>query len=121
MKTVIVLGKGSLAIQVAEWFLGSPDHALVLVVPVLPEPTWTDSLAEWCRSRRVPVVESGHYADIPNVRDEGWKVDLAISIFYDKIIKNWFIEKCERILNLHNGPLPRYRGVSPISFPRGPP
>ena len=116
MKTVIVLGKGSLAIQVAEWFRRSPDHALLLVVPVMPEPKWTDSLAGWCRSRGVPMVESGHYVDIPNVRRGDWGVDLAFSVFYDKIIKSWFIGKCGRILNLHNGPLPRYRGVSPINW-----
>jgi methionyl-tRNA formyltransferase len=37
-------------------------------------------------------------------------------VFYDKIIKEWFITHCARILNLHNGPLPRYRGVSPINW-----
>ena len=47
---------------------------------------------------------------------EGWTTDLAVSIFYDRIIKDWFIRKCHRILNLHNGPLPRYRGVSPINW-----
>lgn len=116
MRTVIVLGKGSLAIQLVEWFLRSPDYTLRLVVPVMPEPKWTDSLAGWCRSRGVLVVESGHYADIPNVRDGDWRIDLAFSVFYDKIIKSWFIEKCGRILNLHNGPLPQYRGVSPINW-----
>jgi methionyl-tRNA formyltransferase len=116
MKTVVVLGKGTLAIQVADWFLRSPDHALRLVVPVIPEPRWTDSLAAWCRAHGVPVVESGHYADIPSARHGDWRVDLAFSVFYDKIVKSWFIEKCGRILNLHNGPLPRYRGVSPINW-----
>jgi len=116
MKTVIVLGKGTLAIQVAEWFLQAPEYVLNLVVPVMPEPKWTDSLAGWCRNRGVPMVESGHYADIPDVRDADWRADLAFSVFYDKIIKSWFIEKCGRILNLHNGPLPRYRGVSPINW-----
>ena len=116
MRSVVLLGKGALAIQVAEWFLRSPDYTLRLVVPVMPEPQWTDSLVGWCRTRGVPAVESGHYADIPNVRDADWRVDLAFSVFYDKIIKSWFIEKCGRILNLHNGPLPRYRGVSPINW-----
>jgi methionyl-tRNA formyltransferase len=37
-------------------------------------------------------------------------------VFYDKIIKAWFIARCAQILNLHNGPLPRYRGVSPINW-----
>ena len=41
---------------------------------------------------------------------------MAISIFYGKIIKKDFIEKCEKIINLHNAPLPKYRGVRPINW-----
>jgi hypothetical protein len=77
-RRVILLGKGTLAVRAAEWFLASPRHRLELVVPVIPEPAWTDSLAAFCREQGVPVVD--------------------------------------RILNLHNGPLPRYRGVSPINW-----
>lgn len=116
MKRVIVLGKGTLAIQVAEWFHKSPDYKLERVVPVMPEPKWTDSMVAWCQKNGIPIVESGHFKDIPNVQDADWKVDLAFSVFYDKIIKGWFIQKCNRILNLHNGPLPKYRGVSPINW-----
>ena len=39
-----------------------------------------------------------------------------MSIFYDKIIKKDFIDKCKKIINLHNAPLPKYRGVSPINW-----
>lgn len=116
MKRVILLGKGELAIRAAEWFLQSKDHDLVAVVPVMPEPKWAPSLTAFCKSRSVNIIESGHYKDLPGVREDGWKIDLAVSIFYDKIIKDWFIRKCDRILNLHNGPLPRYRGVSPINW-----
>ena len=41
---------------------------------------------------------------------------LVFSVFYDKIIKDWFIRKCNKILNLHNAPLPKYRGVQPINW-----
>jgi len=115
-RTVIVLGKGTLAIRIADWFYRSPDYHLTQVVPVIPEPTWTDSLTEWAREHGVPVVASGHYRDIEGVHDESWRVDLAMSVFYGHIIRPWFIAKCERIWNLHNGPLPRYRGVSPINW-----
>ena len=116
MKTVVVLGKGDLAIRVAEWFFRSGKYRLTAVVPVMPEPTWAPSFASWARENGVPVIESGHYKDLPNVSGEDWRVDLAMSVFYDKIIKAWFIDKCKRIINLHNGPLPRYRGVSPINW-----
>jgi methionyl-tRNA formyltransferase len=64
----------------------------------------------------VPTIESGHYKDLPDVSTAGWSTDLAMSVFYDKIIKAWFIDKCKQIINLHNGPLPKYRGVSPINW-----
>lgn len=116
MKNVIVLGKGDLAIRVANWFLESPEYRLARIVPVIPEPAWAPSLQSWAQVRALPVVSSGHYKDLPGVMEPDWRVDLAISVFYDKIIKDWFIRKCDRILNIHNGPLPRYRGVSPINW-----
>jgi len=116
MQGVIVLGKGDLAIRVAGWFLQSPDYKLQAVVPVIPEPSWTPSFQTWAGAKNLPIVSTGHYKDIERVSHEDWKVDLAVSIFYDKIIKEWFIKKCGRILNLHNGPLPKYRGVSPINW-----
>lgn len=116
MKTVVVLGKGDLAIHVSTWFLRSSDYELLAIVPVIPEPTWTQSLAAWARANDVPVVGSGHYKDLPQLSKSGETIDLAVSVFYDKIIKAWFIEKCERCINLHNGPLPKYRGVSPINW-----
>lgn len=113
---VVLLGKGSLAIRIGEWFRTSPRFELVQVVPVVPEPTWTDSLSAWAEEHGVPVVASGRYRDIPGVISDDWRVDLALSVFYGDIIRPWFIAKCERIWNLHNGPLPRYRGVSPINW-----
>lgn len=114
--TVVLLAKGDLAIRVADWFLRSEKYQLQAIVPVIPEPTWAPSLADWARAKGVPVIESGHYRDLPGVADPGWSVDLAVSVFYDRIIKAWFIDKCKKIINLHNGPLPKYRGVSPINW-----
>lgn len=116
MKSAILMGKGKLACQIADWFLASVDYDLELVIPVMPEPTWTESLAKWCRSHAVRYVKSGDYRDIPQVTDASWTVDLGMSIFYDKILPGWFIDKSNRLLNLHNGPLPRYRGVNPINW-----
>jgi methionyl-tRNA formyltransferase len=112
---VTLLGKGTLGVRVAEWFHASTAFELAWVVPVMPEPTWTDSLAGWAREHDVPVVESGDFRDLPALADDG-RLELAFSVFYDKILPAWFIDRCDRILNLHNGPLPRYRGVSPINW-----
>lgn len=115
MRTTVVMGKGELAIRVANWFLQSSEYELCTVVPVVPEPRWAPSLKDWALENGVPVVESGHYKDISQLAGSE-KIDLAVSIFYDKIIREWFINKCNKIINLHNGPLPEYRGVSPINW-----
>lgn len=113
MKTVVVLGKGDLAIRVAGWFHASPGHDLVRVIPVVPEPEWTGSLSAWAGEHDVPLVESGHWRDLPA---ELGTIDLGFSVFYDKILRQEFIDRFGRLLNLHNGPLPRYRGVTPVNW-----
>lgn len=115
-KQVILLGKGTLAVKVATWLMASPEHELACVVPVMPEPAWTGSLTAWATTNGVPVVDSGHYKDLPGVDSSEWSCELGISVFYDKIIRGWFIDKCERLVNIHNSPLPKYRGVSPINW-----
>jgi methionyl-tRNA formyltransferase len=116
MQTVVVLGKGDLAIRVADWFRQSEKYQLIGVVPAVPEPTWAPSFAGWGRTHGIQVIESGHYKNLADVLNTDWTLDLAVSVFYDKIIKAWFIDKCKKIINLHNGPLPKYRGVSPINW-----
>ena len=112
-KSAIVLGKGSLAIRIADWFLGSADYELTGVVPVVPEPGWTDSLIAWARANHVPYAEDGHWAELAA---DGPLADLGISVFYDRIIPAEAIARFDRLLNLHNSPLPRYRGVNPINW-----
>lgn len=107
-----VLGKGELAIRIAEWFRTSPDHALERLVPVIPEPTWTDSLLGWGQRNGVETIDSGDYRDIP----PDASLELVMSVFYDRILDARFLRRCGRALNLHNAPLPRYRGVSPINW-----
>ena len=70
-KSVVVLGKGDLAIKVAQWFHRSPDYDLVAIVPTVPEPAWSASFMEWARGAAVPVIESGRYMDLVKI---GWKV-----------------------------------------------
>ena len=109
MNNIVLLGKGSLAIKIAEWF--SKNKNLVYVVPDMPEPCWTDSLTGWCIDNDINFLESGNYEDLPDI-----KIDLAMSVFYGKIFKKDFIDRCENIINLHNSPLPKYRGVRPINW-----
>ena len=108
-KDITLLGKGDLCVKVADWLVKN-HYPLTRVVPVIPEPTWCPSLSQWALRKNIEIVKSGDYRDI-----EG-KVGLAFSIFYEKIINQTFIDKCDTIINLHNSPLPKYRGVRPINW-----
>ncbi len=116
MKKVILMGKGILAIKIAKWFNENPNYELKLIVPVVPEPIWTDSLIDWSKQNDVEYIKTGNYQEILEINNEDWKIDLVFSVFYDKIIKDFFIKKFSKILNLHNAPLPKYRGVNPINW-----
>ena len=47
VKSVVVLGKGSLAVKIAQYFYSSKDFSLLGIVPVMPEPKWTNSFSNW--------------------------------------------------------------------------
>ncbi len=111
MTDVILLGKGELCVRILRWFLDRPEWHVQAVVPVIPEPDWTESLVERTATWGIPLVYSGDYHDLP----EG-AVDLVLSVFYDRILSAEFIASHRRVLNLHNSPLPKYRGVSPIKL-----
>lgn len=104
----VLFGRGGLAIQVTPWLLDSPDHDFVSEVPAARESTWLSSLRKWVTQAGVAVVESGRYRNLPEPVGGRW--GLALSVFCDRTIRQSFIDKGARILNVHNGPLPRYRG-----------
>ena len=106
------LGKGALAIKACGWFKASPEYKLLAVVADIPEPTWTESVSEWAIQNEIALITTGNYKDL----SEALNIDLAVSIFYGKIIKEDFINRCGDIINLHNSPLPKYRGVRPINW-----
>ena len=106
---IVLLGKGDLAVSIADWLFYN-SYTIDKVVPVIPEPDWCSSLSEWAMKKSIKVVSSGDY------KDAGPAIDIAISIFYEKIISQEFIDRCGKIINLHNSPLPKYRGVRPINW-----
>ena len=110
-QSVVILGKGRLAIRICEWFILNNKYKIASVVPVTPEPEWCDSLTAWCDLNNLPLTKDGDYKNIPD-----GDIDLAVSVFYDKIIDKNFIDRCKKIINVHNSPLPKYRGVRPINW-----
>ncbi|HLF72029.1 MAG TPA: formyltransferase family protein, partial [Dehalococcoidia bacterium] len=78
--------------------------------------TWTVSLRDWAVERGVEAVASGRVEDTPGAREPGWSVDLVVSVTYNRILKEAFLRRAGKALNIHNGSLPQYRGVNPINW-----
>jgi methionyl-tRNA formyltransferase len=115
MRSVIVLGEGELVIRIAEWFRSTDRYKLRAIIPVIPEPEWAPSFIAWGNTNNIKVVESGHYKDVFALL-KITSLDVIVSVAYNKVLPEWFITKCGRALNIHGGPLPEYRGVSPINW-----
>jgi methionyl-tRNA formyltransferase len=109
-KTVVVLGKGSLAIKIADYFNSAEEFNLLGIIPVLPEPEWSDSFISWAVNRNVEIL------NFENLTSSKQSIDLGFSCYFDKILGEKEIEVFSTILNLHNAPLPKYRGVNPINW-----
>jgi hypothetical protein len=108
---VVLLGKGVLAGRIADWLCENEQYQLLCVVPNNPCSHWTLRLEDWAKGKNVAVIESGRAADVPP-----GPIDLAISVTYEKILQPDWIARCRKAINIHNGPLPEYRGVNPINW-----
>ena len=113
---VVLLGNGEVAVRIGDWLLQRDDYELTCVVPTVPETSASDSLIRWCSVRGIPLVESGHFGDIPGIDAGGPVADLALCVGYEEPLTPQLVAKVGRCLNLHNGALPRYRGDSPINW-----
>lgn len=113
VRRVAVLGKGGLAVRACELVAAAEDMVLDAVVPVADEPDWDVALsaqvaARWPDARLVSGGDWHPLAEDPP--------DLLLSVLYDRIIGPELFERCGRAVNLHPGPLPRYRGVRPVNW-----
>ncbi len=107
--TYYIFGKGNLAVKCLDFLMKNIEKKNIVVIPEVPEPTWTDSLIKYCTQVNVKTVNF-------NELKIGNGNNIGISIYFSKIFKNDFIKKFDYFVNLHNGPLPRYRGVNPINW-----
>jgi len=92
------------------------DHLLrnnlknIFVIPEVPEPKWMDSVFEHCKKRNIKVID---FKDIYKYMDRN---SVGYSIYFSKIFKQDLISSFNYLVNLHNGPLPKYRGVNPVNW-----
>lgn len=111
IRGVWVFGKGRLAIETAKLANSLPQYVLKGVVPVRNEPDWDLSFRSWG-------IEFG--CDVMDIDD--WRQatthsrDIGLSIYFDELFKPSDIARLDTFLNLHNSPLPKYRGMRPINW-----
>ncbi len=105
---ILILGKGQLAIDVCRHLQIQGSN--LIVIPVDPEPTWAPSLSEYCLREKIPTLTWEKF------RLEENRYPVGVSVFFDKIFKPTDISKFKLLLNIHNAPLPKYRGVNPINW-----
>lgn len=108
MYKYLVFGRGDLAIFVLEYL--KSKNVLMGFVPDLPEPEWQESVVEFCRNNSIEMFEYENLEEIIGTNIIG------VSIYFRKIFRLGLINKFSYFVNLHNGPLPKYRGVNPINW-----
>ena len=113
MRRAAVLGKGSLAAHACEVIAALPGTILDTVVPIAVEPDWDICLSDYVATHwpQTRLLRSGDWRDL-----EPGRCDLVFSVLYDKIIGAELIDSTTRIINIHPGPLPRYRGARPVNW-----
>jgi len=108
MNKYIVFGRGELAIFALNFL--QKNSVLKGFVADLPEPEWQESVVAYCLQENIKVIE---FHDVGNYIDNN---TIGVSIYFRKIFKTDLINKFKYIVNIHNGPLPKYRGVNPINW-----
>lgn len=105
---IVIFGKGQLAIDICDFLISQGNE--ILVIPVTPEPEWSPSLLTHCQQKKIQTVSFNELKNTSN------RLGLGVSIYFDKIFKQDLIDRFDLLLNVHNSPLPKYRGVNPINW-----
>lgn len=104
-----IFGRGKLVNFTIDYLIDN-NITSIYVIPESPEPVWMDSVIEHCKQKNVPIL---NFEDIFQYTS---KKSIGISIYFSKIFKKEHIENFNLLVNLHNGPLPKYRGVNPVNW-----
>jgi len=108
MYEYIVFGRGELAIFALKYL--KSNNVLKGFVPDLPELDWQDSVVDFCKKNNICII------DFEEVENYISSETIGLSIYFRKIFRSELINKFKYFVNLHNGPLPKYRGVNPVNW-----
>ncbi len=114
---IAVCGQKEIAIKCTETLLENNVN-IEFIAPNTSdtgEDTWQPSFKKWGKINNIKVINS----DFHNLMNfiNSCKIDLMFSIYYDKILKKELINSIPLgIINTHLSPLPKYRGIAPVTF-----
>lgn len=116
-RSIAIIGRGRLGMRaVTEALAAGWDVKLVVTNKV--EPDWdrtpTGHLLSDAVPRHMPWIRVDRSGDWRRLVGIG--VDVVLSVLYDRIIGAELIHSGPRVLNLHMGKLPEYRGMRPVNW-----
>jgi methionyl-tRNA formyltransferase len=109
-KTAIVFGKGRVAVKATQALI-KESYEIRYVVPSSSHLAGDVSFGDWAADQGLAVLEPARLDDLPSE-----KVDLGISVYFDRIFRQRHIDRFRLLVNVHNSVLPSYRGVRPINW-----
>lgn len=117
---VVVIGKNRLAVDCLDAVLAAGDEVLLAVADAGDEGRdgWQPSFRGAAEARRLPVVAPADVNAPEFVAEvDALRADFLLSFQAAQILRSPLIATARvATLNLHFGPLPRYRGVAPIAW-----
>jgi methionyl-tRNA formyltransferase len=108
-RTAIVFGKTRVAVRATE-VLVSEGYRIHFVIPSRQRANDT-LFTDWAQSLDLRVQHIESLDDLLSTH-----ADLGISAYFDRIFRQRHIDMFDKLLNVHNSLLPRYRGVRPVNW-----
>ena len=115
---IVVIGNGGFAINCLKVMKGYDDIVVPLVVTDPTARAMHGLLSRFCAGLNLPVIEATDINADTLVRQiSSTSPDFLFSVYNMRIIKRGLLAVPRAgIVNFHNGPLPRYRGVNVYSW-----
>lgn len=110
MPSAVVFGKGRVAAHALNKLI-ELGYEISYVVPTEPQPKIGVNFVQEAERHGCKVQKIRTLDDLPEV-----EVDLGLSVYYNRIFKQRHIDRFGTLLNVHNAPLPRNRGVLPVNW-----
>lgn len=105
-----MFGKGRVAVAALDELMNC-GYEIAYVVETESAPNHGTSLSDYARSKNISVLDIKKLDDLPKQ-----DIDLGLSVYFNLIFRDRHIRLFKRLLNLHNAPLPRNRGVLPVNW-----